>query len=561
MRPQDRLADAFADGAYARRAGSAAGERSPMEFDYIIVGAGTAGSVLAARLSQDGSHRVLLLEAGGADRGILINVPLAFPRISANRLFDWGYSSEPEPTLDGRRIAVPRGKVLGGCSSINGMVHVRGNPGDFDRWAANGAPGWSWRDVLPYFRKLENWQGEPSQTRGATGPTDVRQCGYKDPLSAAFAAATAANGLPANADYNDGEQFGYTPVQQAIRDGRRCSASLAYLKPARSRKNLKVETGALVERVVIENGRATGVAWRRGGERRIATARAEVILAAGAINSPHLLMLSGIGPAAELAGQGIGTLVDAPQVGRNLQDHVVTLLEYERLDDGPFMRELRWDRLLANTFRAYFAGTGPASDIPSCGLGFARVDADSPVPQVQFLFRAASRLAQPWLPGLIPMSPNRFGCSVWLLHPRSRGWLSLASPDPEKAIRIHENFLAEDEDRRIMREGIRLGRRIVADAAFEGFRGEEELPGKAADSDAELDAYLRRSVNSAHHPAGTCRMGSDAASVVDPQLRVRGVAGLRVVDASVMPDHVSGNTNAPVLMIAERAADLIAGRA
>lgn len=529
-----------------------------MEFDYIIVGAGTAGSVLAARLSQDGSKRVLLLEAGHADRDILIHVPLGFGRINQKRYFDWGYNTGPESFLDGRVVPLPRGKVMGGTSSINGMVFVRGHPADFDRWAENGATGWSHDDVLPYFKRLESWQGEPSQQRGMTGPVHVRENAYRDPLNAAFAEALPRHGMPRNRDYNAGDQIGFAPFQQNIRNGRRASASVSYLRPARRRSNLLVEMNALAERVEFDGRRARSIVYRvKGGEQRRASARGDIIISGGAYNSPQLLMLSGIGPAAHLGAHGIQTVVDTPGVGVNLQDHVVVLLEYDRLDQGPFVKGSRWDRAIATSLAAYLAGVGPATNVPSSGLGFAKVEPDADVPDVQFLFRPVSRLARPWFPVIAPRGANRFGCSIILLHPESRGRVELTGADSAAPVSIVQNFLEKEKDRRVLRGAIRLGREIIGDPAFARFRGDEVLPGADAQSDEALDAYLRQYASTAHHPIGTCRMGSDDAAVVDPRLKVKGVEGLRVVDASVMPDLISGNTNAPTFMIAEKAADMI----
>jgi 4-pyridoxate dehydrogenase len=388
-------------------------------------------------------------------------------------------------------------------------------------------------------------------------PIHVRENGYRDPLNAAFAESLPKHGMPRNPDYNHGDQIGHAPLQQTIRKGRRASASVSYLRPSTGRKNLQIESEALVEQVLIKDGRATGVSYRRGGEQRLASARREVILAGGAYNSPQLLMLSGIGPAEDLVRHGIVPLVNAPSVGRNLQDHVVVLLEYDRLDIGPFVRGSRWDQAILNSLTAYVAGFGPATNVPSSGLGFVRIDRDSPVPDVQFLFRPVSRLARPWFPMIAAKGPNRFGCSIILLHPESRGRVELASGDATRPVRIVQNFLEKEKDRSVLRQAIRLGRQIIGDRAFDRFRGEEVLPGADAVSDEALDSYLDRYTSTAHHPIGTCRMGSDGQSVVDPALRVRGVDRLRVVDASVMPDLISGNTNAPTFMIAEKAADLI----
>ncbi len=530
-----------------------------MEFDYVIVGAGSAGCVLAARLSEDPAVRVLLLEAGGHDRRMLVSVPLAWPRVVQKRMYDWQYTSEPEPNLNGRAIILPRGKIVGGCSSINGMVWARGNPADYDEWAALGAKGWSFDDVEPYFRKIENWEGEPSPARGTGGPMTVRKCPYDDPLNQSVAAAMARLGIPFNPDYNAGAQEGFAHTQQSIRGGRRSSAARAYLHPAIGRPNLHIETDAVAERIKIENGCATGVFYKGKAGAVFAAARREVIVASGALNSPQLLMLSGIGPGADLGKLGLDVVVDAPEVGQNLMDHCAVMTEYQRRDDGPFMALSRWDRLARDTLRAYLLGQGPATDVPTTGQLFARVDGKNGPPQLQFLLRPVARYAQPWFPGLIKRGESRFGCGIILLHPFSRGRIELRSPHAADNARVYLNMLDDERDRAVLRDGIRLGRKVFAEASLDPHRGEELLPGADCTSDEQLDAFLRDNTGTAHHAAGTCRMGSDARSVVDPQLRVRGVGNLRVIDASVMPAMPSGNTNAPTIMIAEKGADFIRG--
>lgn len=530
-----------------------------MEFDYVIVGAGSAGCVLAARLSEQPDVSVLLLEAGSHDRRMLVSVPLAWPRVVQKRMYDWQYTSEPEPYLNGRRVILPRGKIVGGCSSINGMVWARGNPADYDEWSALGANGWSFAEVEPYFKRIENWQGEPNPARGVGGPMTVRRCVYDDPLNAAVAAAMRNLAIPFNDDYNAGGQFGFTQTQQSIRDGRRSSAAHAYLRPASGRSNLRIETEASVERIKIEDGRASGVFYTGKSGRTFASARREVIVSSGAFNSPQLLMLSGVGPGPDLQQLGIDVVVDAPEVGQNLMDHCAVMTEYRRNDDGPFMTMSRWDRLARDTLTAYLFGKGPATNVPTTGQLFARVDGQAGPPQLQFLLRPVGRYAQPWFPSLVKRGESRFGCGLILLHPFSRGHVDLKTPHAKDAARIHLNMLEDERDLATLRDGIRLARKVFGDTALDRHRGEELLPGATCRSDEQLDAFLRDNCGTAHHAAGTCRMGSDAQSVVDPQLRVRGVENLRVIDASVMPALPSGNTNAPTIMIAEKGADLIRG--
>jgi choline dehydrogenase-like flavoprotein len=530
-------------------------------YDYVIVGAGSAGCVLAYRLTADPTVRVLVLEAGGRDRHPLIHVPIGLGRMWERRMFDWGYDTEPEPRLDHRRIEAMRGKVLGGSSSINVMAYVRGHRADYDRWAANGCAGWSYADVLPYFKRCERWEKGEDAWRGGSGPLDVIDSRNRDPLFDGWLEAARQADWPFTEDYNGRDQEGFGLSQWTIRAGLRCSAAVAFLRPAMARPNLTVETDALATRVLLEGPRATGVEYAHGGRLRRARAAREVLLAGGVFNSPQLLMLSGIGDARHLREVGIAPRVDLPGVGGNLQDHLSVDVHHLRKGRGPFHAEMRLDRAVVNVARAYLFGTGPGTVLPGRLHAFLKTRRDLPTPDIQFLFRGAPTRAHPWFPGLRPAYADSFGVRPVMLHPESRGTVRLRSADPTAPVRIVQNFLATGHDVRTIREGVRLARDVAGRSGLDGFRGRETSPGPDCRTDAEIDAFVRRTAITAHHPCATCAMGEGEAAVLDPALRVRGVEGLRVVDASAMPDLVSGNINACVLMIAEKAADLLAGGA
>lgn len=527
---------------------------SAEEYDFIIVGAGSAGCVLANRLSADPGTRVLLLEAGGPDRNPWIHIPAGFYRNIYNPRLNWGFQTEPIPGFSGRAIPWPRGRVLGGSSAINGLVYIRGQKEDFDLWRQMGNPGWSYEDVLPYFRKAENQERGADAYHGTGGPLDIADLRMDHPLHTAFLAAAEEAGYARNPDFNGASQEGAGIYQMTIRGRRRCSAAVAYLRPAMRRQNLAVVTEALAERVLIEGGRASGVTWCRGNAHYQARARAEVLLAGGAVNSPQLLQLSGIGPATLLAEHGIAVNANLPGVGENLQDHLnarvvsriarcVTLNEVSRSLPHQVLAGLAW--LFARR-GVLMMGAGPL------GL-FVRTREGLATPDVQYHFMAGSvdrpGAAMHDFPGAnIACVPCR---------PESRGFIRIRSADPTEAPLIQPNYLATENDRSTMVEGLRIARRLFATAAMRPFVGTEALPGAAVQSRDEWLAYIREKAGTGFHASGTCRMGADPMAVVDPTLCVHGIGALRVVDASVMPTVVSGNTNAATIMIAEKATDLI----
>ncbi|MCB1560838.1 MAG: choline dehydrogenase [Xanthomonadales bacterium] len=523
-------------------------------YDYIIVGAGSAGCVLANRLSADPDARVLLLEAGPRDWHPFIHMPAGIAKLVNRKGVNWDYNTDAEPNLANRQLWWPRGKVLGGSSSINAMCYVRGNRRDYDEWAAQGAHGWRWDDCLPWFRQSENNPRGSSEFHGADGPLGVSDLRHHNPLSDVFLQATREAGFPQNDDFNGARQAGFGYYQVTQKDGARCSSAVAYLDPVRERKNLTILTGALVTKLKIENGRVTAVHYRHNGKPCCEGVEREVLLAGGALNSPQMLMLSGIGPADHLREHGLDVVADLPGVGANLQDHldVCTLqrctqnITYDRVSD------------VAVALNYYLFRRGPGtSNIAETG-GFLRSRlAEDERPDLQFHF----------VPALLDdhgrqrMKGNGYTLHACQLRPYSRGRLYLKSAAPDQKIGIHANYLSDAQGRDLERllEAVRISRDILAQPAFAPYRGEEIFPGDALTTREQLIDFIRRKAETIYHPVGTCRMGSDASAVVDPQLRVRGVDGLRVVDASVMPKLIGGNTNAPTIMIAERAAAMIRG--
>ncbi|MEQ8344059.1 MAG: choline dehydrogenase [Sneathiellaceae bacterium] len=523
-------------------------------YDYVIVGAGSAGCVLAARLTEDPQTRVCLLEAGPPDRDPKIHMPAGFAQLVESAV-NWSFDTVPQRHCDGRTLFQPRGRTLGGSSSINAQLYIRGHRLDYDLWRQMGNRGWGHDDVLPYFRKAEGNVRGADRLHGADGPLGVaEQAGPLD-LSARFVRACAETGIPANADFNGEEQEGAGLYQVTQRRARRCSTAVAYLRPAMRRPNLTVMTGAQAVRILVERGRAVGVAYVRGRAAQEVRAAREVLLCAGAFQSPQLLLLSGIGPADEIAAHGIAVCHDLPGVGRNLQDHVNVDVYRTAVAAETYDGLTRPWPMLRTALQYYTRRRGPGASVLAEGGAFLRTDPALAAPDVQFHFIPAIVIDH----GRVKHPGRGVSLHVCALRPESRGQVRLASADPLAPPAIDPNYLAERADLDTLVRGLRKAQAVLAAPAFAGLLGEEFDPGPDR-SDAELQAYCRRTAETIYHPVGTCRMGSDDQAVVDDELRLRGLDGLRVVDASVMPAIVGGNTNAPVIMIAEKAADLIRGR-
>lgn len=532
-----------------------------MEADFVIIGSGSAGSAIASRLSEDGRHSVIVLEYGGTDAGPFIQMPAALSYPMNMSRYDWGFQSEPEPHLGGRRLACPRGKVIGGSSSINGMVYVRGHARDFDHWAEQGADGWGHADVLPYFQRMETWHsgghgGDPDW-RGKSGPLHVTRGPRRNPLFQAFVDAGAQAGFELTGDYNGEKGEGFGPMEQTVWNGRRWSAANAYLRPALKRANVSMHK-CMARRIIIEDGRATGVEVERGGAISVVRARREVVIAASSINSPKLLMLSGIGPGAHLAEHGIDVVADRAGVGRNLQDHLELYIQQACIQ--PITLYKHWNIFSKAMIGAQwlFTKTGHGASNQFESAAFLRSKPGVEYPDIQYHFLPIAVRYD----GQAAAEGHGYQAHVGPMRSASRGEITLRSADPKDDPKILFNYMSTDEDWADFRHCIRLTREIFGQAAFDPYRGKEIQPGKDVQTDDELDGFIREHAESAYHPCGTAKMGrrDDPMAVVDPECRVIGVDGLRVADSSIFPRITNGNLNAPSIMVGEKAADHILGR-
>ncbi len=523
-------------------------------FDNIVIGAGSAGCVLANRLSADPKRRVLLLEAGGPDRNIWIHIPAGYYRNIFNSKLNWGYETEPEPELDGRRITWPRGKVLGGSSAINGLVYIRGQKEDYEQWRQLGNRGWGYDDVLPYFLKAERQERGADDYHGTQGPLGVADLRLQHPLCEAFIAAARNAGFPANEDFNGDSQDGVGYYQLTEWNGRRSSTAVCYLDPVKGRPNLEIRTRSQVAQILFEDGRATGVSYQRGGTREAARCRGEIVLAGGAINSPQVLQLSGIGPGALLQEHGIPVVRDLPGVGGNLSDHMQVRAVYRCNQPISFNDDLRsWPRKAAMLFEYLTKRSGPMTvGAGQVGL-FARSGPEVATPDIQFHLLTVSIDK----PGESLHDFSGFTSSICQLRPESRGTIRIRSADPLDKPAIRANYFSTETDRRVIVAGMRLARRIAETAPLADLIESEFIPGPDVQSDADMVAAARQHANTIFHPVGTCKMGDDPLAVVDDRLRVHGLAGLRVADCSIMPTIVSGNTNAGAIMIGEKCAEMM----